>query len=402
MRISWFFDKLLSSYYSVTLRLSELVARPPSPKHSFKIMQRSTGSNSASTASSVVDDDGSSPAAPNRYRTLEEREAAYAQAKERIYGNAKEGGTTAAEFGDLANIRPQQVRAPDDNDPDFRAVPRRPMPDVQPVFGSLGYPHPGSAASGFAPVMAGDGQPGPSTLYPAAAVMNPAYNQLIPNAYANQMGGHQYPGGQAGPMQYPMGMQMPYDPSLQQPMYMAPPYPHAPQGQWQPMPGYGIPPNQYPAAPPAMAPPQMVDSQGWYPQRGIPMMQHQPMPMIPQGMPAFTPPYNSPRPSAYPQLHQPVPQRPQPYPHSSASSSISSRSFHDASRPHSRGSTTSTRSATSSVRLGNMYPASGPGYRQKGMKGQGLGSMTSISMNSTQAQRSHSPVSAPSRKFCSG
>ena len=137
-------------------------------------------------------------------------------------------------------------------------------------------------------------------------------------------------------------------------------------------------------------------------------MQHQPMPVIQQGMqyPSYGYPQHQQQ-GNYGYLAQPTPMRPPPHPHSSASSSISSRSYHsyhDASRPHSRGSTTSNMSATSSVRFGSLYPANQGGgtYRQtrrkhhgNGVNGTRNGTIGEGQSNDSREMREHSPVRDP-------
>jgi hypothetical protein len=182
------------------------------------------------------------------------------------------------------------------------------------------------------------------------------------------------------------------------------------QNQWAQMP-VSIPPQGYPHLQQQLQPgnpmPIMQQGQGqvWPGSNQVNMQQHQPMPMIPQGMqPAYG--YPNQQVGGYQHLVQPTPMRPPPHPHSSASSSISSMSYHswhDISRPHSRGSTTSNMSATSSVRFGAMYPANQQTgrYQQKGMKASGVsggsrpaaaGRKGSGSLTDSRSTRPHSPV----------
>ncbi|OXH40208.1 hypothetical protein J005_00354 [Cryptococcus neoformans] len=378
---------------SATLRLSDLVPAAPSPTQKFRIMQRAPalGERPDSAASSDAQS-STADARASKWKTLEEREAAYAAAREKIYGkggDVEESPSISKTEGELPSRAAAALE--DDIDP----VPRRRYPaggQFEVVYPSLYHPPKGSHTPSPAPGMADQCQ---QNLY--------RYQQTM--GYNYQMGMNGYP--LAGQMQMPSGYA---------------------QQQGQPQQGYGMQSymdNQY-----NMSQQQAYTVPGWQPPAGgaypqmTPNQQYslmqaqqsgqwqyqqmvsQPMPMIPQGMPypagpAFgypsqplQPQLQPPqRPAMYPSLVQPSPQRPAPQPHSSASSSISSHSYQDGSRPHSRGSTTSTRSAASSVRLGAMYPAAqgpGAGYRQKGMKQQGLNSMTSLGTEGKRT-RGHSP-----------
>jgi len=355
---------------SSTLRFADLAPKPPTPKQSFKIMQRVPlgSAGSASSRGGSVAGDESSEAGGSKRKTMEEREAEYALARERIYGSQAEAQSSEMAGTETDESRARVSRQSEDED-DF--VPRRSNGQPQPVYASLYHPKP-------EPV-----QPPPPP--------QPAYQPDSMFAYQQNPSTYGYP--------YVNGytqqalQQQPYPPRQGYMDGSAPPFiPHNGYNgsQWPQMPQ---PPGPVPGP-----------SQGWY---NPTMAPNQPMPMIPQGVPAYPQQYpyqqqHQPHPQqqAFAPLVQPTPMRPGPQPHplSSTSSSISSRSYQDYSRPHSRGSTTSTRSATSSVRLGAMYPAgnagpAGPGYRQKGMKGQGVTSMTSLGLGEKRSTRGHSPVS---------
>lgn len=330
----------------------------------------------------------------SKWKTLEEREAAYAAAREKIYGkggDVEESPSISKTEGEPPSRAAAALE--DDIDP----VPRRRYPaggQFEVVYPSLYHPPKGSHTPSPAPGMADQYQQNPY-----------GYQQAMGYNYQMDMNG------------YPLAGQMPsgYTQQQRQPQqgfamqsYMDSQYNLSQQQAytvpgWQPQAGGAYPqmtPNQQYSLM------QAQQSGQWQYQQ----MVSQPMPMIPQGMPypagpAFgypsqplqpqLQPPQAVRPAMYPSLVQPSPQRPLPQPYSSASSSISSHSYHDGSRPHSRGSTTSTKSAASSVRLGAMYPAAqgpGAGYRQKGMKQQGLNGMTSLGTEDKRT-RGHSPVS---------
>jgi hypothetical protein len=339
--------------------------------------------SASSRAASVVGDD-SSEAGGSKRKTLEEREAEYALARERIYG--REGdlvpGSSEA-IVDLDDMRPRSTPKEAEDD-DF--VPRGALP-LQPVYASL-YRSTAEA-------------PGPPPQPPAPA--NYHSDPTFAFQPANIPYGYSY-AGNGYPRQGVNGYHQQSNYSPPQP-YMdgsaAPFVPHNAYGgnQWQQGPNSR---NSMPIQQHQLHQPQQ--HQQWY---NLHPQPNQPMPMIPQGVQAYAPQYpqqflQQPSPM-YAPLVQPIPMRPgpQPHPHSSTSSSISSRSYQDYSRPHSRGSTTSTRSAASSVRLGAMYPANhashagpGPGYRQRGMQGQGVNGMTTFGgVTQARSNRAHSPVS---------
>ena len=368
------------------LHLSSLAPKPPSPKQSFKIMQRvplGSSSGASSRQGSSVGDDGSE-AGTSKRKTLEEREAEYALAKERIYGSSSSSAAPSEPgVADEEELRGRSVQQRAHHDDEIDPVPRHP-------YGANGLPaypslyHPGS-----------DGQvPG---QMPSQAYQTPdSMFAFGPNA------GHGYGVGGMGYSVYPPagGYGNGHSPFIQHTGF-------GPQWQPQMMPGQNM----------GMGGPHDWGYNGG-PMPGAPGGPNQPMPMIPQGsMPAYPHGYGF----GYQQqqmgyapvpLVQPTPTRPGPYPvpqpHSSNSSSISSRSYQDYSRPHSRGSTTSTRSAASSVRLGVMYPVGQPsgghGYRQKGIKGQnynnmpgpgaGTGPGISLGVSDKRSARGHSPSSA--------
>ena len=416
------------------LKLSDLAPRADTPPQKFRIMQRaqpnssnSSDANGLSRTSSVAPDDAGSEGSSSRLRTLEEREAAYNKARQRIYG-ATDGSEEALEttVAPVATIRgPRPVQADSD---DFETAPRPPPivvasePAFQPVYPSLYDPPKPTPANGVA---------GPSgqTYDPSSSYQHDTMRQhYAPQPQAQMqmppyMGNYQpQPGYQP---EYAHGQQQQYG----MPPYMSQGNPygvpqHAGNGfpnQWghphprqqqhhhqqqqqqqqqQQHPSYGrqqMPPNQ--SLPQGWMQPN--HGQGSSQGQGPMPMPNQPMPMIPQGMQYPGAYGHPPQQQVYPPLMQPTPTRPAVHPHSSASSSISSRSYqsyHDGSRPHSRGSTTSNMSATSSVRFGAMYPANqGGGYRQKGIKGQGMNGMNALPGFGTSSEkrstRAHSPVS---------
>lgn len=366
-------------------------------------MQRTPalGERPDSASSTDIQSNTAADARANRWKTLEEREAAYAAAREKIYGK---GGDVeeSASISKTEGEPPSRAAAAleDDIDP----VPRRRYPaaggQFEVVYPSLYHPPKGSHTPSPAPGMADQYQ---QNLYGYQQTMGYAY-QMDMNSYplAGQMPGGGYthpPPQQMQPQQgYAMQSYMDNQYTMSQQQQQAYPVPG-----WQQPQGGGAYPQMTPNQQYSLIQAAQQNGQWQYQQ-----MVNQPMPMIPQGMqyptgPAFGYPSSQPlqpqqRPAAamYPSLVQPSPQRPGPQPHSSASSSISSQSYQDGSRPHSRGSTTSTRSAASSVRLGAMYPVAqgpGPGYRQKGMKQQGLNGMTSLGLEGKRT-RGHSPVSS--------
>lgn len=398
---------------SAALKLSDLAPRADSPPQKFRIMQRaqpnssnSSDANGLSRTGSALADDGGSEASSSRVRTLEEREAAYNKARERIYGSKEASEDPVEAVSTIRGPRP----IPHDYD-DFETAPRPPPTNSEQVFQPV-YPSLYDTPKG----------PGPNHMGPAG----PAYDQSA--SYHHQQDAmRQHYGQQAhmqvqtpqymGSYQSQLGYPIECANGSQHQQYGMPSYmqqgnPYGVQpmnngypGQWgqvqqqQPHPGmYGR--QQMPMNQPM--------PQGWMqPNQG--QMPNQPMPMIPQGM-QYPGTYGYPQQQqhqqvqqqSYPPLMQPTPTRPAVNPHSSASSSISSRSYqsyHEGSRPHSRGSTTSNMSATSSVRFGAMYPATQGGvYRQKGIKGQmmnGMNSLTGLSTPSDKQRntRTHSPVS---------
>ena len=371
----------------VSLRLSEIAPKPPSPRQSFKIMQRNANgdASSVSRASSTPGDE------VNRRKTLEERAAEYALARQRIYGDATE--EAVSEINGNASRRAADEENAASAAYAYNTNPQPYMPP-EPVYASLVHPSKvDPVLSPPPPVVPQHYQPPPDALF--------AYQ---PSSYST----YQQNAGPSFPRSGYNGDRMPSQHGMHDGYSMLPQqYPgngfqaQAPYGNgfgWtQPAPvNYGHPPNM----PIAHAPMAMHGmgvngtNTGWY--GPMSQMPGQPMPMITQGvqyMGQYAPP---PPPQVYPHLNQPTPMRPAPVPHhESAGSSISSRSYQDMSRPHSRGSTTSTRSATSSVRMGFMYPGAGLGYRQHGMKGSGFntpGVMSNLSTERRQA-RAHSPVS---------
>jgi hypothetical protein len=389
--------------HSTTLRLTDMVPRPASPKQSFKIMQRSTGSGEGSIGRNGANGETSEGSA--RIKTLEEREAEYALARERIYGKAEEDASTSINGDEDGRGRTARAKDDDDIDP----VPRHPSGmngsnAIYPVYPSLYHP--------------------PKAEPPLSAPL-PEHYQAAESNFAFQMNGMQYPQYSQIPMNgYPNGhYQYPIEQSAQPPFLNQPQYV---DGNGNPIyvqqNGFGTPqwPQQgYQAVQPNMLqghvqmqmPPMGsgISGQGLAPAWGYPQMigmNPGQMPVIPQGVQAFPIQYaHPPQGQVMYQNHQyaqPTPLRPQALQHhSSASSSISSRSYQDGSRPHSRGSTTSTRSAASSVRLGAIYPIGagvGPNYRQKGMKGPGFNGMTSLGLGERRHTRGHSPVSNEAKK----
>lgn len=377
---------------SATLRLSDLVPAAPSPTQKFRIMQRAPAPGERPDLAASSDAQSTADGRASKWKTLEEREAAYAAAREKIYGkggDVEESPSISKTEGEPPSRAAAALE--DDIDP----VPRRRYPaggQFEVVYPSLYHPPKGSHTPSPAPGMADQYQQNPY-----------GYQQAMGYNYQMDMNG------------YPLAGQMPsgYTQQQRQPQqgfamqsYMDSQYNMSQQQAytvpgWQPQAGGAYPqmtPNQQYSLM------QAQQSGQWQYQQ----MVSQPMPMIPQGMPypagpAFgypsqplqpqLQPPQAVRPAMYPSLVQPSPQRPLPQPYSSASSSISSHSYHDGSRPHSRGSTTSTKSAASSVRLGAMYPAAqgpGAGYRQKGMKQQGLNGMTSLGTEDKRT-RGHSP-----------
>lgn len=352
-------------------------------------MQRSQDSPGGAHRNGV---DGDGAKASARAKTLEEREAAYAAARERIYGtadpNAPVDTSVVARAGpgeQELRGRDRQAETEDIDDP----VPRRPpMEAVFPSLYNRPMPQPQQVAS----------QPVPPLGYPS---VDPAY------AYQAQMG--PYAGG--NPAFDPSARYLPHTATgypggqhyLPQTGYMDAtvpmPYSAPPQIAYQPG-RQPIGPGQVPSAYPSYSHAQ---------QASMPMFAHQPYPSQPQQWAMYPPQGFVPQADPLPQpdmthggVLSPVPLRPQPYPHSSHSSSMSSKSFgshQDLSRPHSRGSTTSVRSGTSSVRMGAMYPADlhpASGYRQQGMREHAYssGSGTDLHGHERRTARAHSPVSA--------
>lgn len=408
---------------SRSLKLSDLAPRADTPPQKFRIMQRtqansstSSDANGLSRVSSAVADDAGSDASSSKKRTLEEREAAYNKARERIYG-ATDGTdepteTTAARSATVRGTRPVQ-----DETDDFETAPRIPPaisePTFQPVFPSL-YDPPKASTNGVA---------GPSgTSYdPSTSYQHETMRQHYPPQPQVQMQMPQYMTGypqqpgyrpeyaHGSQQQYGMPSFMPQSNMYNVPQHVSNGYP----GQWGPAQQHQHQQHQQPPYGRQQMPPNQPIPQGWMPpnhgqgqgQGPMPMpMQNQPMPMIPQGMQYPGVYGHPPQQQGYPPLMQPTPTRPAVHPHSSASSSISSRSYqsyHEGSRPHSRGSTTSNMSATSSVRFGAMYPANqGGGYRQKGLKGQTVNGMNGLpgfgTSSDKRSTRAHSPVSPQS------
>lgn len=375
-------------------------------------MQRGSATNGPRSTDDSVDD-ATQEAGSSKHKTLEEKQAEYALARQRIYGDqdgSVVGSLDERGEGDEAEIRGRTARRyHDEPDP----VPRHPfgdpvavVPAFQPVYPSLYHP-PKPEQQHPLVVPPVDQYGGSNFAFPPNGIQHPAYSMQpmpVTNGYLDQM-----PAGYAGNFQPGRAMYPTHQPYGDHNMppnsaYISQPPPSAyANQQWQ----HGISGNENVSSAPqyhpnflpsqVSMPPMATNGYGWgYPSGMSQMMgSGQPMPMIPQGMQPYQPPYlYPPHQGMYPSLVQPTPMRPNPYPHSSSASSISSRSYHDGSRPHSRGSTTSTRSAASSVRLGAMFPAGEPAnYRQKPLKGQGFNGMTGIGMGERRHTRGHSPVS---------
>ncbi|WVQ72473.1 hypothetical protein IAR50_002026 [Cryptococcus sp. DSM 104548] len=396
---------------STSLRLSDLVPAAPSPAQKFRIMQRTPASSQQASAEGSSSS-SLSDAAGSKLKTMEEREAAYAVAREKIYGKAGDAEESSAPQVDEKEVSANRAAAAleDDIDP----VPRRRYPvsnaPYEVVYASLYHP----ASDNHTPSPA----PSLSDQYGQQQKVDLMYGYQQAN-----MGYIPYP--QMDMNGHPAGS------SYQQGAQAAQGYGGYPEGQYPaPQQPYMVPAWQPPAGYPQNVNEQQQQQYGMGQGQGGQWYQstmNQPMPAIQQGIPYAGPAYGYSQPPQQPQpypnqqqrpamppqgqspyshLVQPTPQRPHPHPHSSASSSISSRSYQsqsyaESSRPHSRGSNTSTRSAASSVRLGAMYPAGqapgggmGGGYRQKGMKQQGgLNGMTSLGLNETKRGRGHSPSS---------
>ncbi|EIW70369.1 hypothetical protein TREMEDRAFT_73438 [Tremella mesenterica DSM 1558] len=400
-----------------SLRLAEMVPKPPSPTQKFKIMQRANdnvndGHRGSSTEFSA---ESSAQAQAMKKKTLEERELAYALARQRIYGSgsdpSKTGISNANGGGNEINGSVKQGM-----DDEFDPVPRHLYAgEPSSPYNASGEP---VYASIFHPVKS-ESQPVPQRQAPQQAYAGYMYH---PNQHPTQfvycpprtIGPQGYPdeSGYPTPQMAPMGP-IPYGPSAQysegSSTYIGP----STQPQYAPSDWPTQPPSQYHnhAPPHPMIPEHMaMPPPGWVylgPQPpnavGIPPR----MPMIPQGMPAYPQPFPYPPSQSYNSrtlpvarpsmtngggLAQPVPHRPGIFPHSSSASSISSvsyQSYPDGSRPHSRGSTTSTRSATSSIRFGQRYPMNG--LRQGGKSG--INGMTSLVHSDRRSTRGHSPSS---------
>ena len=384
----------------------------------------SNGTHSSSAAGSLAGDELSESGVSKR-KTLEEREAEYALARERIYGGAStDTGEEPDRFGD----EDVPNRATRQEEGEIYPVPRNAYgPNgsaIQPVYPSLYRPTaevsqpmqppqpsqpPPSLQSRQQPQQPQQQQTPqqPSQQYPTPDSIFVFQTPTIPYGQYGQMPMTTYgPVGNGYPSQG-VGGQTPY--AMQQIPYVNGSSTYMVQqsqngyGQsWPQTPNMGV--NGQPNGNMMSGMPQ-VGNTGWS-YNGIPMVgPNQPMPMIPQGVQVYPqqqyrhPSQTLQQPNMYTTLAQPTPMRPGPipHPHSSNSSSISSRSYQDYSRPHSRGSTTSTRSAASSVRLGVLYPAGeppAPRYRQKGMKGQGFNGMTALSPGEKKSTRGHSPVCA--------
>jgi hypothetical protein len=410
--------------YSMSLQLADLAPRTDSPPPKIKLMRRNQGgpsTNGSSRPGSAVPSAASSEtgSGSNRAQTLEEREEAYAKARQRIYGPEGETPPPSAAPSSSQSHSVQQGagRQAQVAQVEFETAPRTAAP--QQSSGSYAQRNDPAIRKPQGPPMTANGNPNTNGMANGRGKpYNPQYQyqQPLPQPQMQQQQYSQYgiaPQAQMG--QYP-NQNYGYPPqgpgfnTMQNGNYMPvggmnPMYANQqPQGyrnQW----GQMAPPQVY--GPPQMAPmnnmPPMHpgQGQGWAAPNQL-NMQHQPMPMIPQGMqPSYG--YGNPNSHGYPHLIQPTPMRPPPHPHSSASSSISSMSYHssnwhDISRPHSRGSTTSNMSATSSVRFGAMYPATQQGgrYQQKGVKGSRggtAGRRNSGSLTDSRSTRPHSPVS---------
>lgn len=418
------------------LKLSDLAPRADTPPQKFRIMQRaqpnssnSSDANGISRASSIGLEDAGSETSSSKVRTLEEREAAYNKARQRIYGatNGSDGAldTTTAPTATIRGPRPVQ-----DVSDDYETAPRQPTvvsePTFQPVFPSL-YDPPKTTTNGVAGPSSQSYDPPTSYQHDNMRQHYPPQSQVqmqIPSYMPNyqQQSGYQPEYAHGPQQQYGMPPYMAQGNPYGMPQHANNGYPnqwgqsqqHPHQQQQhhhhhqQQQPAYG---RQHQQMPPNQAMPhgwmQPNHGQGSSQGQGPMPMPNQPMPMIPQGMQYPGAYGHPPQQQVYPPLMQPTPTRPAVHPHSSASSSISSRSYqsyHDGSRPHSRGSTTSNMSATSSVRFGAMYPANqGGGYRQKGIKGQGMNGMNALPGFGTSSEkrstRAHSPVSPYSLPF---
>lgn len=377
---------------SATLRLASLAPEREREKAqpTFQIMQRrpQTGANSPAT-------DGNGEGGPTSRKTLEQREAEYALARERIFQSQAQGQSQT-----------QPPKEPKKAyEPVFASLHHPPKPDRQQEFEFGAYYDP----TAMAPMPYGY-----QAMYPGYPPYQQGYEYDPGMMYGwqaqAQHAGGPHPQGQAMMQQwgYPMGMQqdMGQQPQahMQQTMgggqgMQGLPGGHvgmgvAVQGMQGGHGGHGLPGGIPPSMPSAMQAQPPMQSQASIRVQGS------------RGYSANTYGYGNPS----VQLHHPQPQRPPMQPHSSASSSISSRSYQDYSRPHSRGSTTSTRSATSSVRMGNMFAAhahghgnghahaQGHAYRQQGMKWNAHGQNQAPAPghghgNGRVHGRGHSPVS---------
>jgi hypothetical protein len=359
---------------SSSLKLASLVPERQTVQKKFQIMQRSQPVGSSRSSSAADGGEGG----PSSRKTLEQREADYAAARERIYGAAP------SEAEEVVDPPPAVRPVEDEIDPVSRyayGADAMTAAAYEPIYASL-YHTNGPDGQPLDPTGAGNG-----VYYVNQAVQYPGYHMLDPTmaAYAPMT---TYTNG-AGQAMYP---QQAYDqhgnPLMLVPQQMAG-Y-AAPMWQQQPMQAVGVMPQQ------PMMPPTQMGGNGWgYTQQPVNGNPHQQMIMPPITSTGPSAPIH-PHPSGYgystyPNLQHPQPSRPQPQPHSSASSSISSHSRHSYSRPHSRGSITSTGSAASSARFGHMYPANA-GYRQKGMKA-GVNGLTAMGMApERRSTRGQSPV----------
>ncbi|ORX36627.1 hypothetical protein BD324DRAFT_626614 [Kockovaella imperatae] len=384
-----------------TLHLSDIAPKPPSPKQSFKIMQRNLNGNDqngSSRASSAAGDEST------KRKTLEEREAEYALARQRIYGDTPEAAQPPEDAGGAASPL-RNAALGDEIDP----VPRYPtgispyMPP-EPVYASLG--HPPKAEPAISPPSQQTrayGSPDhrafafstPTMPYPEYGnhsmqpyqVPRMNHNGHMPNRHAVQ----QMPfGGQMGQFapQTGGGYGSPYG------RYGWPQAGQVPYGQppLRSMPEHIAMQNTM-----AMSPMVMNGTpQAWY---GMSYPTGQPMPIIPQGVQYMGQFGVASHPSGqmYPPISEPTPMRPNIMSthQGSAGSSLSSRSYQDLSRPHSRGSTTSTRSATSSARMGYMYPAGQmpAGFRQHSYKSSTYSGVSNLGTSERRSGRAHSPSS---------
>ena len=398
---------------SPTLRLSELVQKPPSPKQNFRIMQRASGAYGSRAVYASADD--VQDHAASKHQTLEEKQAKYVAAKQRIYGEVLKDSSGAlsdavgGEDDEIRGRRPQRF----DEEPD--PIPRHtfgsgalPAAVLQPVYPSLYYPPREDQQVHMAPPPPQNHFGLPSFAFPADGLQYAAFPQVSPHLAPSYVSPAEMPNGytinmQPGRHSYPLHQTF-GDPSIHpNAAYMGQPSNGYGTQPWQQAPsaeGYvpAMPPNQQPhmMSGHMVMLPMPMNGHGWSYPHGMPQMMGsgQPMPMIPQGMQPYLSSYPTPpQQGMYQNMVQPTPIRPNPYPHSSSASSISSRSYQDGSRPHSRGSTTSTRSAASSVRLGAMYPAGQPpNYRQRGLKGQGFNGLTSMGLLERRSTRGQSPV----------